>query len=147
MTEPVIIYGARMGYRGDDALVITRKDKHPLGVVLAPSDALLWPAIEERRRNNGHVSLETWMVYYEKYMAEMRESYRRNREIWHKILQGTLASDGRRYVTLLCYCWDPLRCHRTIAGMLLAAVSGGHAEFHGDCTQAVKPVFGFVCTR
>ena len=55
----------------------------------------------------------TWALYSAAYASEMRESYRTQRATWDALL-------ARESVTLVCYCTDPARCHRTLLAGILA---------------------------
>ena len=132
------VYTARIGRRvWPDALDVTRKSAPPEGLPFAPSWEILCPALDLRgvadslrkaaaaaraqgadaRVDVGDVAAERieramWALYVPAYRLEMRESYRAQRAAWDALL-------SRESVTLLCYCTDPRRCHRTLlAGML-----------------------------
>lgn len=106
----VDVYTSRVTYRGADGLDITRAASDPIGVHFAPSAALLWPYIAKRRA--GAVTDADWRAYADSYTAEMRASYRANREAWRAIL-------ARESVTLVCYCSDARSCHRTLLARIL----------------------------
>ena len=117
------IYTARVSYSGSDRLDITRKSAGPDGLPFAPSWRILKPMLRLRRaaalsesRSQGISAAATayaWPQYVEDYTAEMRASYRDHRAAWDRIL-------ARDEVTLVCYCVDPLRCHRTLLAEILA---------------------------
>ena len=145
------VHTARVSYGGADRLDITRKSAPPEGIAFAPSWAILRPALDmmalartmraaaehagearpddavlaescvEMTRAAEHIVRATWALYVEAYTAEMRESYRTQRPAWDALL-------ARESVTLVCYCTDPARCHRTLlAGIFakLGAVNEG----------------------
>lgn len=145
------VHTARVSYGGADRLDITRKSAPPEGIAFAPSWAILRPALDmmalartmraaaehagearpddavlaescvEMTRAAEHIVHATWALYVEAYTAEMRESYRTQRPAWTALL-------ARESVTLVCYCTDPARCHRTLlAGIFakLGAVNEG----------------------
>lgn len=128
------VHTARISYRGEDRLDVTRKSGRE-GLAFAPSWALLLPAIrargafetkwaelgesmergdEQAERHLAHELdaakrewMTAWATYQRAYLAEMRTSYRANRAAWDALL-------ARPIVTLCCYCTDPERCHRTL---------------------------------
>lgn len=135
----VAVYTARVSYRGADRLDVTRKSGRE-GIVFAPSWTLLGPALRARRalelkqleereyaeataREGGEsvgfatLSLElevlerewseAWERYVVGYFDEMRASFRAHRAAWDALL-------ARSEATLVCYCTDPERCHRTL---------------------------------
>lgn len=61
-------------------------------------------------------------AYAPEFLAEMRESYVKNRRLWHTLL-------AKGHVVFVCYCVDPERCHRfllrTKVFPKLGAVDGG----------------------
>ena len=114
------VYTGRIGYRGDDALPVTRRIvTHPDGLPFAPSDALLSWGLAERRAGRGEAM---WPTYAERYTAEMRASYRAHRAAWDALL-------ARDKVTLLCFCHDPTHCHR---GVLAALLTRCGAVYEGE---------------
>ncbi len=100
-----IIHTARVSYRGDDRLDVTRKSGRE-GLALAPSWELLRPVLVARTRSAREYA-EAWERYVVGFTVEMRTSYRANRAAWDALL-------AREVVTLCCYCTDPERCHRTL---------------------------------
>jgi hypothetical protein len=120
----VEIWTARMGYRGSDALPVTRRIvQHPDGLLFAPSEALLFWGLAERKAGRGEAS---WPSYRERYVTEMRASYQAHREVWARVL-----GQGRR--VLLCFCTDPARCHRSVlAGLLGACGASVQGEVPGQ---------------
>lgn len=115
----VDVWTARVTYGVPDRLDITRKSADPVGVVFAPSWAILGPALELRKR--GVKTEESWADYVELYTAEMRRSYVTHRSTWNAVL-------ARESVTLVCFCTDANQCHRTVLagffGKLGARVCG-----------------------
>jgi len=108
----VKVYTARMGIRDPDYLDVTRTgnerrkdgEHRGIGLAFAPSGAILWPA------KRGELGFEE---YQRLYTAEMRQSYRTRRQAWDELLSW-------ERVVLLCFCTEPLRCHRTVlAGILV----------------------------
>ncbi len=117
------VHTARISYRGADRLDVTRKSAGPDGVAFAPSGRILWPMINLRRTAPGMVD-SVWPDYVEAYTAEMRTSYRERRPAWDALL-------ARDEVTLVCYCTDATRCHRTVLAAILAKLG---ATLRGERT-------------
>lgn len=101
------VYTAQMRVRDPDALDITRASSGQLGRPFAPSWEILLP--EMRARRSGNRDPERWARYVAAYTAEMRESYRLQREAWDALL-------ARERVVLLCYCHGVPQCHRYVLG-------------------------------
>lgn len=107
-----------------DAIDITRKSARPEWLFLAPSWAILRPALEARKRADALLE-ETcgldptarsvadqwldaaWSEYVPAFMGEMRASWKEHRPMWDVLL-------SRQRVILCCYCSDAEHCHRTI---------------------------------
>lgn len=133
------VFTARIGTPGlTDALDVTRKSAKGDGLAFAPSWAILRPALDGMRRaqgviicagaaheeHSGRVDLaRVWWSYVAAYSAEMRESYRRDRGPWDRLL-------ARERVVLLCYCADPDYCHRTLLGAMILPRMG--ATYEGE---------------
>lgn len=120
MSPPLTVYTARVSYGGADRLDVTRKTGGSAGAPFAPSWSILGPMLEARRRGEP-LTDELWNEYVTAYTAEMRTSWRLNRQPWDELL-------AREVVTLVCYCTDPDRCHRRVLAGLLdqaGAVDGG----------------------
>lgn len=133
---PLQVFTARMGYKADDDwLDITlqgneiRIDKNPaeacghrgIGFVFAPSPDILYPYLSARR--HGRETDQLWLRYHEAYTHEMRQSYRRYRPAWDKLLSW-------HRVVLLCMCTEEARCHRTVLGQFILPKLG--AEYRGE---------------
>lgn len=116
------VYTARITYKGEDSLDISRKGNDPFGVIFAPTAALVYTYVQLRRVNKGLAS-QKYEAYTRSYLAEMRQSYRDNRAQWDKLLSWPS-------VTLLCYCTAPLECHRNILGATILPTLG--ATFEGE---------------
>ena len=130
------VWTARMSYRGDDRLDVTRKSATADGLVWAPSWSALMPALEARREVSelrkiaggdsgvagwaageaGMLLRESWATYADAYRAEMRRSYLRERDAWARLL-------AQESATLVCFCdlvaW-PGQCHRILLAGILA---------------------------
>ncbi len=123
---PLAIYTAQLpnpkakiaGYRGPDALDVTRGSGGPYGGHFAPSRGLLDEANKRKRRAYGVEAqlAMVWSWYQPLYTEEMRASYRDNPAAWRALASRT----GE--VTLCCYCKTAHRCHRRLLAEMLVAV-------------------------
>ena len=121
---PLVIYTARLGEHGvPDALDVSRKGGHPLGVKFAPSWNILRPIL--RLRKLGGESPGEWAEYVDAYTREMRNSYRTDRATFDELLT-------RERVVLQCYCPNPYRCHRMTLALILVKLD---AEYRGEWSQ------------
>ena len=105
------------GYRGPDALDVTRGSGGPYGGHFAPSRPLLDEANKRKRKAYGVEAqlAAVWAWYTPLFTEEMRASYRQSPAAWRALASRT----GE--VTLCCYCGTAHRCHRLLlAGMLVA---------------------------
>ena len=151
----LIVHTARVSYAGADRLDVTRKSAPPEGIAFAPSWAILRPALDllsvarsmreaadhagaakpddatlaesclEMTRAAEAIESGAWSLYVEAYRGEMRESYRTQRAAWDALL-------SRESVTLVCYCTDPARCHRTLLAGILAKLGATVAGERGS---------------
>lgn len=142
------VCSSRIGTRDANALDITRKGNHPQGVIFAPSETILRPALRAREEANKlrreaddltiaptgserlallaqaeRIESEMWTWYEPSYTDEMRVSYRQNRRAWDAVL-------ARTRVVLCCYCGKAVlpHCHRVILRAIfvkLGAEDGG----------------------
>jgi uncharacterized protein YeaO (DUF488 family) len=112
-TAPLPTRG-RPGYRGADALDITRGTGGPQVDTFAPSRELLNEGLRRKRAAKGSEArlVEAWAWYAPRYVAEMRASYRASRPQWEALLV-------RGEVVLCCYCGTYARCHRTLLAEIL----------------------------
>jgi hypothetical protein len=132
------VYTARIGrwMKGEpDAIDVTRKSARAEWLFLAPSWAILGPALDARKRadavlveqRSGHEDVQghptfdpfpyqlkeedilnaAWLEYVPAFMDEMRASWKEHRPMWDVLL-------SRQRVVLCCYCSDAEHCHRTI---------------------------------
>ncbi len=115
-----IIHTARVSYRGDDRLDVTRKSAGPEGLPFAPSWSILSPMLALRK--TGGELAAAWPKYVADYTAEMRRCYREQRPAWDAVL-------ARTEVTLVCYCTFPEHCHRTVLAEILAKLGAAN---HGE---------------
>lgn len=126
---PLRFYTARVSYAGEDRLDVSRKgaDAHArdhqgdpgLGGPFAPSWAILGPALKARSAE-GALTEKVWREYNDAYGEEMG---RLSLSEWGSLLRGLSLA------TLVCYCTDASRCHRTVLAELL--VRRG-AEYLGE---------------
>lgn len=122
--EPVtrlVVHTARISSGDPDRLDVTRKSGSELGKTFAPSWALLRPFLT--RRAEGLLTPGDWLDYVARYTDEMRTSFRRHAEAWESLL-------ARERVVLVCFCVDPLQCHRTVLGRDILPKLG--AAFAGE---------------
>lgn len=142
------VFSSRIGCRDPDALDITRKGNHPQGVIFAPSETILRPALRARDEANKlrreaddltiaptggerlllllqatHIESSMWEWYEPAYTEEMRASYKANRKAWQAML-------ARPRLILCCYCAKAAlpHCHRIILRSIfvkLGAADGG----------------------
>lgn len=157
----LVVYTARLGeYRGGDGLDVTAKSGRGDGLAFAPAWSILSPVLAARRRvkalrealdrEEGPSAAVTlagelaaaeraveacWAPYVEAFTAQMRESHGpscRQRSLpWRRLL-------ARSSVTLLCYCPDPSRCHRTLLARDLLPRCG--ATYGGERSRPGAPV-------
>lgn len=105
MVQQLVIQTARFAYAGADRLDVTVKSAGPEGRPFAPT----WDLVNGAR--SGRIS---WDEYTARYRKLMRERLQADDRPWRAVLE-------RQSVTLLCYCRDPARCHRTLLAGYLAA--------------------------
>ncbi|MDX1527032.1 MAG: DUF488 family protein [Gammaproteobacteria bacterium] len=122
-----------MGYKTDsDWLDVTEKGNaeriakgspgghRGIGAAFAPSAPLRREYVRLYRANqDGSLTDAQWLAYRKKFLAEMRESYRRHRAAWDELLKLDR-------VVLLCFCTDHTRCHRRILAEDVLPKLGAH---------------------
>ena len=135
----LLVHTARVSYDGPDRIDVTRGSATASGLPFSPSWTILRPAKEllhladqlatiandapllpgmaamDRAipaKVSEAIAGNTWALYAAAYLGEMRESYRPERRAWDELL-------ARESVTLVCYCVDPARCHRTLLAEIL----------------------------
>ena len=119
----LLVRTCRVYYRGPDRLDVTRMSAKAEGIAFAPSWGILRPALDARR--DGRLD-EAWPGYLADYMSEMRRSFREQRAAWDALL-------ARETVTLVCYCVQADRCHRTLLAGILAKLG---ATYEGEIRDA-----------
>lgn len=134
----LIVHTARISSRDPDRLDITRASAGPDGIHFAPSWDILGPALAAMKRaarvarggGDGvrqaeQIRASTWTRYAVDYRREMLESHREHFGAWRDLL-------ARERVTLVCYCVDASRCHRTLLAGYLGRMG---ADVRGDVEQ------------
>ena len=138
------VYTARIGaYSGADALDVTLGNNarmvsramrlHPIGspqcggdrgigMAFTPRPEYLTSYLEARREGRAE---QVWQEYRSNFLRWMRLSYKHARQKWETLLSWEV-------VTLLCFCKDPERCHRTILARDILPALG--AEYRGERT-------------
>lgn len=110
------LWTARYNYSGPDRHDITVKSGD---TTFSPT----WPLVMSFKNNQI-----AWEEYTQQYTELMRESYRTNKQRWLNLLQ-------KPSITLVCFCTDPMRCHRTLlAEMLVKAGKANNINvaYHGE---------------
>lgn len=137
----LLVHTAQYAYRGPDRLDVTRGRGTGDGLAFAPSMALVERTLREMKagaetegfaRNAAEDLAGRWMQsrawgrYWTEYMQEMRTSYCLRRAAWDRLL-------ARDEVTLVCFCADAARCHRTIlAAEILPQLGAVYAGERGE---------------
>jgi uncharacterized protein YeaO (DUF488 family) len=128
----LVVYTARISTRDPDRFDVTRKGAHDWAKKtgrpeheapshpFAPSIGLLMAT------KRGELSFGE---YEPRYLAEMRQSYRRHRSAWSDLL-------ARARVAIFCYCVDPLACHRSLLADILGKL-GAHVQ--GELPNQIVP--------
>lgn len=94
---------------------LLRENKPAPGVILAPSAKLVFPALRAMKAARSEAERTTiWLDYRRAYLEELRRNVG---GIWAYRLDDLLS---RRRLVLVCFCADPSRCHRSLAGGFLA---------------------------
>jgi hypothetical protein len=112
------VYTARVSYGGQDRFDVTVGSGGTSGKPFAPTWAILRPYLAKRDR--GEITDADWVGYVEAYRDLMRRSYVERRDAWDALL-------ARPEVTLVCFCTDPKRCHRSILAEILVRLGANHA--------------------
>ena len=123
------VHTARVTYAGADRLDVTRKSAGVEGLPFAPSWRILRPMLRLRAERGPAAFEQAWPRYVEDYTAEMRRSYVEHRRAWRGLLD-------RQEVTLVCYCADSDRCHRTVLAQILTKLG---ATYLGERRPARSP--------
>lgn len=72
-----------------------------------------------------------WLVYRERYLERLRQSYVLQRSCWDKLL-------ARERAVVVCYCAEPERCHRSVLAEVLVKLGaqyGGELAIDGSERQ------------
>ena len=95
---------------------LLRENKPAPGVILAPSAKLVFPALRAlKAARSEDERTAIWLDYRRAYLEELRRNVACG--IGPERLAALLS---RQRLVLVCFCTDPLRCHRSLAGGLLA---------------------------
>ncbi len=106
------IYTARYQYNGPGRIDTTRRANHPL----SPSWELVEDALSIRQ---GAAECFPASRFRERYLSELRVSYRARAEVWRALLADVTE---RGAGVIVCYCKHAPTCHRvTLADVLVAA--------------------------
>jgi hypothetical protein len=98
------IFTSTYNYDGPNRLDITVKGKDSIGVIFAPTWAMV----------NGIKTGEiNWEQYKDLYHRMMFRSYADNRETWEEVM-------SREAVVLVCFCADHTACHRSLLASIFA---------------------------
>lgn len=133
MSAALQVSTARIGTRDPDVLDITRLTGRGDALAFAPSWEILRPAIAAMKIG-GKQADAAWSTYVPAYIAEMRESYRRNRAAWDALL-------ARSRVVLCCFCTDAQRCHRTVLGKHVLTALGAFYLGEIETVKAQRALF------
>jgi uncharacterized protein YeaO (DUF488 family) len=137
--SPLQVFTARYGYRGENWLDVSsasnmkRIEKgeagghRGIGMAFAPSRQLLTPFL--RRRWLG-IELDEceWGRYQQRYIEEMRESYRKQRSACDQVMQ-------MGEVVLLCFCTDAKHCHRRVLAWIFSELG---ATNRGEISTPIR---------
>lgn len=126
------VYTARLGLKDPDYLDVSlqgnlRRLHRGIGIFFAPSPHLLYPFLSKRKHRG--LTEDDWKEYVFRYKAEMRQCYRERRSAWDELLSW-------ERVVLLCFCTDPLQCHRRVLAEILAKLGASDC---GELTKSSAP--------
>ena len=127
----LVVKTGRVGQRCADGLDVTMKSGAGIGVLLAPTKALVYgyKAGQSDQRFAGKYQPLSEAEYTEQYLALLRERFIENDEAFYKLVQ-------RESVTLQCYCGKGKFCHRRILAEYvlpkLAAYYGIEYHYAGE---------------
>jgi hypothetical protein len=139
--SPLVIWTAPLAYRGEDRLDVSPLTCDPLGHVFALPVALENAYLRHRGTRSPEAD-GAWCGLVTRYTDRMRASLRTSLGApegpWQTLL-------GRREATLVCFCLDPARCHRSVLAELLTRCG---AQLGGERReQAPKPRHARHTTR
>lgn len=112
----VHLWTARYNYSGNDRYDITVKSGD---TTFSPT----WQLVMRFKNNQM-----TWEEYTEQYTQLMRNSYLTNKEHWLNLLQNSS-------ITLVCFCVNPIQCHRTLLAEMLVKTGKANninVAYHGE---------------
>lgn len=151
----LVVWTARVSYGGTDRLDITRKSGGEEGAPFAPS-ALLFERMRSAREEAKALPSEeaqrllgrAWTLYETDFIAEMRVSFGIHERSWRASEHAAYARGARAHApawkkllaresaTLVCFCTDPLRCHRTLVARVLGKLG---ADVRGEVETDAGP--------
>jgi uncharacterized protein YeaO (DUF488 family) len=115
----MVIYTGNLKYSGMDRLNISRAGKDAVGLTFAPS----WELVKDWKASKVDEA-----GYRERYLAEMRSSYRKNKGAWLNLLK-------RETVTFVCFENAGEFCHRLILAAIFEKLG---ATYAGERSVAVN---------
>lgn len=117
------VYTAARRVKDVDALDVSRSDAGPDGIAFAPSMVLQFRLAgmikTATAAGDANAAAVARVQFGERYLAEMRESYKRWRPYWDALL-------NRHRVVLVCGCRDRALCHRGVLGQIILPSFGAH---------------------
>jgi uncharacterized protein YeaO (DUF488 family) len=126
----LVVKTGRVGQRYADGLDVTMKSGADVGVLLAPTKAMVYgykAGTGDQRFAKYKPLIEA--EYTEQYLELLRERFSANREAFHQLVQ-------RESITLQCYCGRDKFCHRRILAEYvlpkLAAYYGIEYNYAGE---------------
>ena len=127
----LVVKTGRVGHRYADGLDVTMKSGAGIGVLLAPTKAIVYgyKAGQGDQRFAGKYKPLNEAQYTEQYLELLRERFIENDEAFHQLVQ-------RESITLQCYCGKGEFCHRRILAEYvlpkLAAYYGIDYQYTGE---------------
>jgi uncharacterized protein YeaO (DUF488 family) len=127
----LVVKTGRVGHRYADGLDVTMKSGTGIGVLLAPTKAIVYgyKAGKGDQRFAGKYKPLNEAQYTEQYLELLRERFIKNDEAFHQLVQ-------RESITLQCYCGKDKFCHRRILAEYvlpkLAAYYGIEYQYTGE---------------
>ena len=127
----LVVKTGRVGHRYADGLDVTMKSGTGIGVLLAPTKAMVYgykSGVGDQRFAGKYAALSE-AEYTEQYLELLRERFIENDEAFYQLVQ-------RKSVTLQCYCGRGKFCHRRILAEYvlpkLAAYYGIEYQYTGE---------------
>jgi len=124
----LVVKTGRVGHRYADGLDVTMKSGAGIGVLLAPTKAIVYGYKAGQGDQRKYKPLNE-AQYTEQYLELLRERFIENDEAFHQLVQ-------RESITLQCYCGKGEFCHRRILAEYvlpkLAAYYGIDYQYTGE---------------